>query len=61
LDKVTKNIAKALQTESESQKQFDDIHVICGGVGKTHYYKNKDLNLFKKIEYVKKKEKKRYR
>jgi hypothetical protein len=35
--------------------------VICGGVGKTHYYKNKDLNLFKKTEYVKKKEKKRYR
>jgi hypothetical protein len=48
LDKVTKNIAKVLQTESESQKQFDDIHVICGEVGKTHYY-NKDLNLFKKL------------
>lgn len=61
MDEVTKNIAKALQTESESQKQFDDIHVICGEVGKTHYYKNKDLNLFKKTEYVKKKEKKRYR
>jgi hypothetical protein len=60
LDEVTKNIAKALQTESESQKQFDDIHVICGEVGKTHYY-NKDLNLLKKTEYVKKKEKKRYR
>ena len=60
MDKVTKNIAKVLQTESESQKQFDDIHVIRGEVGKTHYY-NKDLNLFKKNEYVKKKEKKRYR
>jgi hypothetical protein len=29
LDEVTKNVAKTIKKESESQKQFDDIHVIC--------------------------------
>jgi hypothetical protein len=31
--------AKASQIQSESQKQFEAIHVICGEVGKTHYCK----------------------
>jgi hypothetical protein len=39
LDKFTRNIVKTLQKESESQKQFDNIHLICGEASKTRYYK----------------------
>jgi hypothetical protein len=57
LDEVTKNVAKTIKKESESQKQFDDIHVIYAGhFAKLAITREKDLMDFE-MGYLKKKKK----
>jgi hypothetical protein len=55
LDEVTKNVAKTIKKESESQKQFDDIHVICAvHFAKLAITREKDLMDFE-MGYLKRK------